>query len=387
MARGQANIQRDIWTSQEFRDLTESEQRLYFFLLSNDTLSYAGVGDWRPKRLKKFAADSSAEHMAKVGESLQSKSFILIDEDTEEVLIRSFLKHDGVLKQPRLTVSMANAYGGIASEKIRAVLIYELRKLSASGHDWEGLKSQRVQNLMRERAAPIEDFISPSSSPTFGPNPDHGLGLRTEANVGPSDGQGLGLHTSTLTKQVKRMATPGSSEKSQDGPTAGSSEDLTEASSDEFSLLEPEDAGPSIEDQFEEFWSHWPRKVKKPKALDAFVKAVKEKRATAETIIDAARAYAASPDLPEKRFIPHPASWLNADQWNDLDADQQQPANPERPTLSNPGRFTNWSSDDYRPWEDRPNVVEAQGRIDKAREEGEEPTDDDLRTVAGPPGS
>src|SRR5699024_12062525 len=32
---------------------------------------------------------------------LQSARFVFVDESTDEVLIRSFLRHDGLLKQPR----------------------------------------------------------------------------------------------------------------------------------------------------------------------------------------------------------------------------------------------------------------------------------------------
>ncbi|GAA1450396.1 hypothetical protein ACFP47_10275 [Nesterenkonia lacusekhoensis] len=199
MARELANIRLDIWISQDFRDLTEAEQRLYFTLLTHDSLSYAGVAEWRPKRLAKLATDSTGDHVEEVGRSLESKRFILIDEDTEEVLVRSFLKHDGLLKQPRLTVSMVNAYGATASQEIRAVIIHELRKLVDAGHDWAGLKHERVVNLLGEPSAPIEDFISPKPCPTFDPNVAQDLGLHTGAEFPPSSAQGLGLHTTTAT--------------------------------------------------------------------------------------------------------------------------------------------------------------------------------------------
>lgn len=69
--------------------------------------------------------------------------------------------------------------GATASQEIRAVIIHELRKLVDAGHDWAGLKHERVVNLLGEPSAPIEDFISPKPCPTFGPNPAQGLGLHT----------------------------------------------------------------------------------------------------------------------------------------------------------------------------------------------------------------
>lgn len=64
-----------------------------------------------------------------------------------------------------------------------------------------------------------------------------------------------------------------------------------------------------------------------------------------------------------------------------------RPSQAAHPTAANPGAFTNWDENDYRPWHTRPHVVEAQERVDAAREAGEQPSDDDLATIAGPPGA
>lgn len=66
---------------------------------------------------------------------------------------------------------------------------------------------------------------------------------------------------------------------------------------------------------FEDFWAVWPRKDSKKSAEAAWGRAVK--RQDPETIIAAARAYASSPYRPEKQFVPHGATWLNGDRWND----------------------------------------------------------------------
>lgn len=84
---------------------------------------------------------------------------------------------------------------------------------------------------------------------------------------------------------------------------------------DAGALIEPEQAGPSHEDLFHRFWEHWPRKVKKPEALTAFIKAAK--REDPHRIIAGAERYAQDPNLPDAQFVPHPATWLNNDQWND----------------------------------------------------------------------
>jgi hypothetical protein len=66
--------------------------------------------------------------------------------------------------------------------------------------------------------------------------------------------------------------------------------------------------------QFEEFWNHYPKKVDKGAALRAFRKAAKNEDVT--LVIDGAKRYAEDPNLPEKQFIKNPATWLNAEAWN-----------------------------------------------------------------------
>jgi hypothetical protein len=78
-------------------------------------------------------------------------------------------------------------------------------------------------------------------------------------------------------------------------------------------LLVPD--GKSSNDDFDAFYFAYPRKVGKQAAAKAWAKAIKT--TPAQRIIDAARKFAADPNLPEKQYIPHPTSWLNAGRWDD----------------------------------------------------------------------
>jgi hypothetical protein len=70
-----------------------------------------------------------------------------------------------------------------------------------------------------------------------------------------------------------------------------------------------------LDASFGEFWQVYPRKVGKRAARAAFERAAR--RASVEEILDGARRFAADPNLPETRFIPHPTTWLNQDRWAD----------------------------------------------------------------------
>ena len=67
--------------------------------------------------------------------------------------------------------------------------------------------------------------------------------------------------------------------------------------------------------RFKEFWEHYPRKVGKRAAETAYRNATK--RTDESTIIDGVKRYAADPNLPEPKYTPHPATWLNRDGWLD----------------------------------------------------------------------
>ena len=73
----------------------------------------------------------------------------------------------------------------------------------------------------------------------------------------------------------------------------------------------------AVKKAFEEFWILYPRKVAKPKAFDAFVKAIKKARL--ETILVAVRAGLKSDSWRKEggQFIPHPTTWLNQERWAD----------------------------------------------------------------------
>lgn len=84
-------------------------------------------------------------------------------------------------------------------------------------------------------------------------------------------------------------------------------------------------------DSFEAFWAVYPRRSARKAALAAFTKAC---RATpSSTIVEGARRYAGDPNLPELRYVPLPATWLNQGRWED----EPLPARGGRPSAVEAG--------------------------------------------------
>ena len=78
-------------------------------------------------------------------------------------------------------------------------------------------------------------------------------------------------------------------------------------------------------DDFETFWDAYPRRTAKADAYKAWKAATK--RATPETITQAAARYAQDPNLPDPQYIPYPATWLRSDSWDN-------PPEPQRGDLT-----------------------------------------------------
>lgn len=92
----------------------------------------------------------------------------------------------------------------------------------------------------------------------------------------------------------------------------------------------------SLEIQFEEFWSYYPKKVDKGAALRAFKRAGKTNDPA--LIIEGAKRYAEDPNLPEKQFIKNPATWLNAESWSN-------PPLPARKSTDTKKAIREWLND------------------------------------------
>ena len=73
---------------------------------------------------------------------------------------------------------------------------------------------------------------------------------------------------------------------------------------------------------FDNFWKLYPKKVAKADALKAWNKAIKTK--TAERLLELTKAYAEG-KLPEDKYIPYPASWLNKELYESVEVAEAKP--------------------------------------------------------------
>lgn len=138
MARDHARILTAIWRDEDFRALPPDAQHVYFTAISQQALSYAGVIDWRPSRLAALARDNTSRKVQAAVTKLERRRFVVVDRDTEELLIRSYVRHDGVLDRTNMGKACARALDRVVSLRLVGCLYDELGRLYASRPDLAG---------------------------------------------------------------------------------------------------------------------------------------------------------------------------------------------------------------------------------------------------------
>ena len=274
MAREHARIKTAIWIDDDFLDLTPPAQHLYFLIVSQMRLTFCGVFDWRPGRIAKLATGWTVEEVEAAASELSKSLYIVIDEESEEVLVRSFIRNDGLLTSPNITKAMLRDYGGISSRELKGVVVHELKRLQVENPLLKGFEVCAV--LMGKRS------VNPSELPPFNPS--------RNPSVNPSD-------TGESNPSINPIDTPYSLL-----PTPYS---LTPDSPQKLAAYPAE---------FEAAWDLYPKKTSKKAAATAFAKAIKE--VSIDVLMQAIAAHRDDPNR-EAKFTKHFSTWLNQGCWED----------------------------------------------------------------------
>jgi hypothetical protein len=142
MARTHGRLKVSIWDDPDFVSLKRDEQHAYFLLMSNKGLSRCGVIDYIPSRFEGLAADLTAAKFRAAVIGLQQSRFVVIDERTQELLLRSHVRHDGVFDRANMGKAVGTAYEAVVSRSIRDAIGDELARLMKEAIDlpgWAGL--------------------------------------------------------------------------------------------------------------------------------------------------------------------------------------------------------------------------------------------------------
>lgn len=160
MPREKASINLDVWSDSTFRALTAPAQFLYFKLMSHPKLDYCGVVEFHPGRLAALSSEQTIDEVMVAAAELSDAFWIVVDQSTDEVMVRGYLRHDGVLRQPKLAVSCALAYSAVASNKIRAVIVHEVQRFKRENPDLPAWEKPQMKTLLKQEAVSVRDTVT-----------------------------------------------------------------------------------------------------------------------------------------------------------------------------------------------------------------------------------
>jgi hypothetical protein len=205
MPRERASINVSIWADADFRDLTGPAQGLYYKLMTHPKLDYCGVVEFHPGRLAASTKEQTATDIILAAQELSDAFYCVFDQSTDEVLVRGFLRHDGVLAQPRLAVSAAKAYGAIASNKIRAVVVHEVLRFKKENPDLAAWEKPLMKGVLKQPAVSVRDTTTELEWIGF-ESYGQGYGQRSDetsgnATTGPTTTTSTTTATSTSSKE------------------------------------------------------------------------------------------------------------------------------------------------------------------------------------------
>ena len=168
MARTHGRIMAAIWSDPDFVAMRATAQRMFMFLLSQPDLSHAGLLPMRVNRWAKKAEDLSSRSVRAELDYLAERDYVVVDEDTEEVLIRTMVRNDGVYKQPLVMERMREDAKQIESPMLREAFASELDRLpldelstDLSKNDGPSVR-ERVERVVRQLREDFADSFRPS---------------------------------------------------------------------------------------------------------------------------------------------------------------------------------------------------------------------------------
>jgi hypothetical protein len=182
-------------------------QWLYQYLLTCSSLNYVGVADWRPGRIAGMATRMELETIIASATELEGAYFVVIDDRAEEVLIRSFLRHDGLLANPNMVKSIGKDFAGVASARLRGVVAHEMNRLLVEFPNgfgkWNIWESRGgLQTILGATQIDIRTSFH-TRQPTPSDTP-----LGTPSHTGSERGTDTGSGTSTATSTTTEASLP-----------------------------------------------------------------------------------------------------------------------------------------------------------------------------------
>ncbi|MGX6605632.1 hypothetical protein ACWKSP_26390 [Micromonosporaceae bacterium Da 78-11] len=336
MARSEARVLVEIWDDEDFLALSPAAQRMFLFLISQRDLEHTGVIALRERRWAKKSAGLALEEVSAALAELEGACFIVVDDDAEELLVRSFIRRDKVFKQPNVMRAATDRVDHIESAQIREALLVELDRIRQvepmSDSAFEIVEEMRDALAKTCRDASRNPSLNPSGNPSGNPSPKGsnvatGEGSAKGCQLRPGEwGMGNGEEPGSQDQeQASADADPGPTAES-GGSDAGKSRRLAKEAKlpSSHPKLTWSDKEIDADPEWISFWAAYPKSADKPPARRAWIKALREKEITAPELTSGAERYRDDPTR-SAGYTKNAATWLNAESWNNYDYNTVEP--------------------------------------------------------------
>lgn len=348
VAREYAKNWFSMWLDTDFVDQPVYDKLLYQVLLGQSGTNDAGICPINLRKWRKATSDGGdmpSELAIKAALVRQERRrYVFTDEDTGEILIRSHIRRDQVYRQPAVMVAALRDLKACQSAKFAFVMLGELGRIELPEVKATSKQGIALRDSLKSTFTAVIDHLTSLSEGLVEPLPepfaeDFPDGLPKPLSQGsfrPSppplemqvaaEGSRGGSHRPPVVVEVEVEG--GSSavghllkQKPQAlSEPAGSDhqapiQDLNapEQSPDD----EPQQHKPAAySDEFERWWSLYPRKEGKRAAYGAYKSA--RRRASAEDICAGTERYAEATQRTKPDLIKMPQGWLNADRFSDV---------------------------------------------------------------------
>lgn len=131
MAREFGQLDSIMWREDEdWRALPADAQWLYGLLISQSDLTAAGVLHLAVNRWRKMCADMTEERFREALTVLETHRFVLVDFDTEELIVRSFARRKTQWANPKRVGALRSAVAQMHSPMLRQALANELHRVA-----------------------------------------------------------------------------------------------------------------------------------------------------------------------------------------------------------------------------------------------------------------
>jgi len=128
--RHYANVQTSVWAADSgFRGLPARAQWLYLLLLSQPNISAAGVLPLTVRRWAQMSANMTTAALGEILDELEAQRYVVVDHDTEELLVRTFVRWDNGYRNPKRRPVILRDASAVESLPIRLALVDEFVKL------------------------------------------------------------------------------------------------------------------------------------------------------------------------------------------------------------------------------------------------------------------